>query len=291
MTNSPATSPSTHGIRGSPRRRHPAQLRSVLRPKRHHDDHHRRRGTRTIVRRVRITAGDVRTDTRSRRRRTINLGQLALVLGGDTDHCYAYSFIVTNAHRRRHAASKHGSGNEPTSKYASATPSGEWRYATSPRAMPPSTRCGCGPPCWRSTCRHGSKPSAASTPTAAPTANAYAASSSPPPPTSCTTPARPSCGSTPSPTPDRSPPPDDTSEPSHKRPLNGRVAADSSEVAPPSRPANIITTHTLTSTRPGTIAEARNGHHRPDPAPQAPPHPPRLRNNSRIWVRRRVRRR
>jgi hypothetical protein len=53
-------------------------------------------GTRTIVRRVRVAAGDVRSDTRSRRRRTIDPGQLALVLDGDADCCYAYSFIVTN---------------------------------------------------------------------------------------------------------------------------------------------------------------------------------------------------
>ena len=53
-------------------------------------------GTRTIVRRVRVAAADVRADARSRRRRTIDPAQLALVLGGDADHCYAYSFIVTN---------------------------------------------------------------------------------------------------------------------------------------------------------------------------------------------------
>jgi hypothetical protein len=53
-------------------------------------------GTRTIVRRVRVAADDVRIDGRSRRRRTIDPAQLALVLDGDADHCYAYSFIVTN---------------------------------------------------------------------------------------------------------------------------------------------------------------------------------------------------
>jgi hypothetical protein len=53
-------------------------------------------GTRTIVRRVRVAAGEVRSDGRSRRRRTIDPAQLALVLGGDADCCYAYSFIVTN---------------------------------------------------------------------------------------------------------------------------------------------------------------------------------------------------
>jgi len=53
-------------------------------------------GTRTIVRRVRVNADQVRTDPRSRRRRTIDPQQLALVLGGGADHVYAYSFIVTN---------------------------------------------------------------------------------------------------------------------------------------------------------------------------------------------------
>lgn len=52
--------------------------------------------TRTIVRRVRLDAAEVRADPRSRRRRTIDPRQLALVLGGDADHAYAYSFIVTN---------------------------------------------------------------------------------------------------------------------------------------------------------------------------------------------------
>lgn len=53
-------------------------------------------GTRTIVRRVRVEPDEVRRDPRSRRRRTIAPGQLALVLGGRADHAYAYSFIVTN---------------------------------------------------------------------------------------------------------------------------------------------------------------------------------------------------
>ena len=53
-------------------------------------------GTRTIVRRVRLDADQVRSDPRSRRRRTIDPDQLALVLGGEAGHVYAYSFIVTN---------------------------------------------------------------------------------------------------------------------------------------------------------------------------------------------------
>jgi hypothetical protein len=53
-------------------------------------------GTRTIVRRLRLSAGEVSADVRSRRRRTIDPDQLRLVLDGLADHAYAYSFIVTN---------------------------------------------------------------------------------------------------------------------------------------------------------------------------------------------------
>ena len=53
-------------------------------------------GTRTIVRRVRLDAEEVRADPRSRRRRTVDPDQLAMVLGGEADHAWAYSFIVTN---------------------------------------------------------------------------------------------------------------------------------------------------------------------------------------------------
>jgi hypothetical protein len=53
-------------------------------------------GTRCVVRRVRVDADDVRTDPRSRRRRSIDPNQLALVLNGHADHAYAYSFICTN---------------------------------------------------------------------------------------------------------------------------------------------------------------------------------------------------
>ncbi len=53
-------------------------------------------GTRCVVRRVRVDADDVRSDPRSRRRRTIEANQLALVLDGEADHAYAYSFICTN---------------------------------------------------------------------------------------------------------------------------------------------------------------------------------------------------
>jgi hypothetical protein len=53
-------------------------------------------GTHTIVRRVRVAAADISADPRSRRRRTIPKDQLALVLGGECDHAWAVSFIVTN---------------------------------------------------------------------------------------------------------------------------------------------------------------------------------------------------
>src|SRR6266852_6100459 len=53
-------------------------------------------GTYTMVRRVRLAADEIRSDPRSRRRRTIDPDQLCLVLGGEADHAYAYSFIVTN---------------------------------------------------------------------------------------------------------------------------------------------------------------------------------------------------
>ncbi|HZM80027.1 MAG TPA: IS1380 family transposase [Candidatus Limnocylindrales bacterium] len=53
-------------------------------------------GTHTVVRRVKIAAEDISADPRSRRRRTIPKGQLALALEGVADHAWAYSFIATN---------------------------------------------------------------------------------------------------------------------------------------------------------------------------------------------------
>jgi len=53
-------------------------------------------GTYTIIRRVRIDAADISADPRSRRRRTIDRDQLALVLEGAAAHGWATSFIVTN---------------------------------------------------------------------------------------------------------------------------------------------------------------------------------------------------
>ena len=53
-------------------------------------------GTRTIVRRVKVQKDELSTDRRSRRRRTIDPGQLVLLEAGEVDFAYAYSFIVTN---------------------------------------------------------------------------------------------------------------------------------------------------------------------------------------------------
>jgi len=53
-------------------------------------------GSYCIVRRVKVTAAKISADPRSRRRRTIPKGQLALALGGQAEHAWACSFIVTN---------------------------------------------------------------------------------------------------------------------------------------------------------------------------------------------------
>jgi hypothetical protein len=57
----------------------------------------------TIVRRVRVDAEAISADPRSRRRRTIEAGQLALALEGIATHAYAVSFIVTNIPTYDHA--------------------------------------------------------------------------------------------------------------------------------------------------------------------------------------------
>ena len=49
-----------------------------------------------LARRTRIPAGQVSTDPRARKRRTIPKNQLALALEGRIDHVYGYSFILTN---------------------------------------------------------------------------------------------------------------------------------------------------------------------------------------------------
>src|SRR6266487_5221770 len=52
--------------------------------------------TACVVRRVRIRAGDISTDPRARKRRTIPTDQLALALDGLVDEVCGYSFIATN---------------------------------------------------------------------------------------------------------------------------------------------------------------------------------------------------
>ncbi len=52
--------------------------------------------TRCVVRRVRVDYESLRSDPRSRRRRTIDPGQLRLLQDGEIGFAYAYSFILTN---------------------------------------------------------------------------------------------------------------------------------------------------------------------------------------------------
>jgi hypothetical protein len=52
--------------------------------------------TRCIVRRVVVERDDLRTDRRTRRRRTIDPCQLRLLEAGEAERAHAYSFIVTN---------------------------------------------------------------------------------------------------------------------------------------------------------------------------------------------------
>jgi hypothetical protein len=54
------------------------------------------KGSRTIVRRVKVNAADLSSDPRSRRRRTIDPNQLTLLTSGEVTYVYAYSFIITN---------------------------------------------------------------------------------------------------------------------------------------------------------------------------------------------------
>jgi hypothetical protein len=53
-------------------------------------------GSRTICRRVKISAAELSSDPRSRRRRTIDPEQLSLLSAGEVAYAYAYSFIITN---------------------------------------------------------------------------------------------------------------------------------------------------------------------------------------------------
>jgi len=53
-------------------------------------------GSRTICRRVKVSAFELSADPRSRRRRTIDPNQLTLLTSGEAASAYAYSFIITN---------------------------------------------------------------------------------------------------------------------------------------------------------------------------------------------------
>ena len=53
-------------------------------------------GSRTLCRRVKVSAATLSSDPRSRRRRTIDPNQLTLLESGEATIAYAYSFIITN---------------------------------------------------------------------------------------------------------------------------------------------------------------------------------------------------
>jgi hypothetical protein len=54
------------------------------------------KGSRTICRRVKVSAAELSADPRSRRRRTVDPDQLSLLLTGEAVYAYAYSFIICN---------------------------------------------------------------------------------------------------------------------------------------------------------------------------------------------------
>ncbi|WP_239406141.1 hypothetical protein [Frankia sp. Cj3] len=96
-------------------------------------------GSYTIVRRVTVPAGEISVDPRSRRRRTIPAGQLALVLEGVADHAWAVSVIVMNippTSPRGSSPSSTGSAAARTSRRGSRRP----RSARRCVACRPATR-------------------------------------------------------------------------------------------------------------------------------------------------------
>jgi len=105
-------------------------------------------GTYAVVRRVRVRATDVSADPRARRRRTFAPGQLRLALGGQLDQQSSYSVVVTNIDDDP-VSLEPGSASAPRSRSAAKTASSAWRCGTCRLARPRSTRCGCGPRCWR----------------------------------------------------------------------------------------------------------------------------------------------
>jgi len=73
------------------------------------------KGSRTICRRVKVTAAELSSDPRSRRRRTIDPNQLSLLTSGEADFAYAYSFIITNLSATS-STSRRGSACAPLSR-------------------------------------------------------------------------------------------------------------------------------------------------------------------------------
>jgi len=149
--------------------------------------------TDTIIRRVRVEADQISTDARSRRRRTIDRHQLALVLDGVADHGWATSFIVTNlstggAGSTPPPTSRRDFGCVPTSKTASAKRSSGPARSTCSRAILRPTPCGCGLHCWPGTCPP-CEPSPASRPANRATATGSATCCCECPPASSATPA------------------------------------------------------------------------------------------------------
>jgi len=168
-------------------------------------------GTRCVVRRVRVDPGEIRSDPRSRRRRTIRPDQLALALEGEATEIYAYSFIVTNLTGEPRSI-EHWFRERAWIEERHKTPNSATACSTSPPARFVSTGSGCGPPTWPPTCRCSPKTSATSTLTAGRTANGHAGSCSRCPPESPATPGASSSASLSAlPTP-RSAPPGNTSE-------------------------------------------------------------------------------
>lgn len=120
--------------------------------------------TYTIVRRVRVDAEAISADPRSRRRRTIDPGQLALALEGTATHAYAVSFIVTNI--PTHDDSKKGETVVEVQAWFRRRTDIEDRIreaklgaalGTCPPVTSASTPCGRGPPCSPATSRSSSK--------------------------------------------------------------------------------------------------------------------------------------
>jgi len=94
-------------------------------------------GSYCIVRRVKVTAEQISADPRSRRRRTIPAGQLALALDGQAEHAWACSFIAhLHPGRRRPGHRCPGSLAPAPHQHRGQVPRRQARR----RAEPPSLR-------------------------------------------------------------------------------------------------------------------------------------------------------